>query len=69
MAFETPALPYGYDALEPHIDEQTMRIHHDKHHVAYTTKLNAALEGHPDLQDLLRSDLPSRRVRLGTWPY
>ena len=50
MAFETPALPYGYDALEPHIDEQTMRIHHDKHHVAYTTKLNAALEGHPDLQ-------------------
>ncbi len=50
MAFETPALPYGYNALEPHIDEQTMRIHHDKHHVAYTTKLNAALEGHPDLQ-------------------
>ncbi len=50
MAFETPALPYDYNALEPHIDEQTMRIHHDKHHVAYTTKLNAALEGHPDLQ-------------------
>jgi Fe-Mn family superoxide dismutase len=50
MAFETPALPYDYKALEPHIDEQTMRIHHDKHHVAYTTKLNAALEGHPDLQ-------------------
>ena len=50
MAFETPALPYEYNALEPHIDEQTMRIHHDKHHVAYTTKLNAALERHPDLQ-------------------
>lgn len=50
MAFETPALPYDYNALEPHIDEQTMRIHHDKHHVAYTTKLNAALEGHADLQ-------------------
>ena len=50
MAFETPALPYEYNALEPHIDEQTMRIHHDKHHVAYTTKLNAALEGHADLQ-------------------
>lgn len=45
MAFETPALPYGYDALEPHIDEATMRVHHDKHHVAYTTKLNAAVEG------------------------
>jgi Fe-Mn family superoxide dismutase len=45
MAFETPDLPYAYDALEPHIDEATMRVHHDKHHVAYTTKLNAALEG------------------------
>ena len=45
MAFETPVLPYGYEALEPHIDEATMRIHHDKHHVAYTTKLNAAVEG------------------------
>lgn len=45
MAFETPALPYAYDALEPHIDEATMKFHHDKHHVAYTTKLNAAVEG------------------------
>ena len=45
MAFELPPLPYDYDALEPHIDEQTMRIHHDKHHAGYTTKLNAALEG------------------------
>lgn len=45
MAFETPALPYAYDALEPHIDEATMRVHHDKHHTGYTTKLNAAVEG------------------------
>ncbi len=45
MAFEVPALPYDYDALEPHIDEQTMRIHHDKHHQAYVDKANAALEG------------------------
>ncbi|TVR29397.1 MAG: superoxide dismutase [Spirochaetaceae bacterium] len=45
MAFTTPELPYAYNALEPYIDEQTMRIHHDKHHVAYTTKLNAAVEG------------------------
>lgn len=45
MSFSTPDLPYGYDALEPYIDSQTMQIHHDKHHVGYTTKLNAALEG------------------------
>ena len=45
MAYEVPALPYPYDALEPHIDEQTMRIHHDKHHQAYVDKVNAALEG------------------------
>ena len=44
MAFTTPDLPYAYDALEPHIDEQTMRLHHDKHHVSYTTKLNSAVE-------------------------
>src|SRR5881394_640751 len=50
MAFTVPPLPYDYNALEPHIDEQTMRIHHDKHHAAYVTNLNAALEGHPDLQ-------------------
>ena len=49
MAYELPPLPYDYDALEPHIDEQTMRIHHDKHHATYVTKLNGALEGHPDL--------------------
>jgi Fe-Mn family superoxide dismutase len=45
MAFSTPDLPYAYDALEPHIDEQTMRVHHDKHHTGYTTKLNNAIEG------------------------
>jgi Fe-Mn family superoxide dismutase len=45
MPFEVPPLPYDYDALEPHIDEQTMRLHHDKHHQAYVDKLNAALDG------------------------
>jgi Fe-Mn family superoxide dismutase len=45
MPHELPDLPYAYDALEPTIDEQTMRIHHDKHHAAYVTNLNAALEG------------------------
>ena len=49
MAHELPSLPYAYNALEPHIDEQTMRIHHDKHHAAYVTNLNKALEKHPDL--------------------
>lgn len=45
MAFELPALPYAFDALEPHIDAKTMEIHHDKHHAAYVAGLNAALEG------------------------
>jgi Fe-Mn family superoxide dismutase len=45
MAYEVPALPYDYAALEPHIDEATMRVHHDKHHQAYVDKANAALEG------------------------
>jgi Fe-Mn family superoxide dismutase len=45
MAYEVPDLPYDYNALEPHIDEQTMRLHHDKHHQAYVDKANAALEG------------------------
>jgi Fe-Mn family superoxide dismutase len=47
MAFEVPPLPYGYDALEPTIDEQTMRLHHDKHHQAYVDNGNKALEGTP----------------------
>jgi len=45
MAFELPDLPYGYDALEPHIDEATMRVHHDAHHKAYVDNANAALAG------------------------
>jgi Fe-Mn family superoxide dismutase len=47
MPYELPPLPYAYDALEPTIDQQTMEIHHDKHHQAYVTNLNAALEGTP----------------------
>jgi Fe-Mn family superoxide dismutase len=50
MAFELPALPYASDALEPNIDKQTMEIHHGKHHNAYVTNLNKALEAYPDLQ-------------------
>jgi len=50
MAFEVPPLPYGYNALEPHIDEQTMHLHHDKHHQAYVDNLNKALEKHADWQ-------------------
>ena len=48
MAYELPPLPYDYSALEPHIDEETMRLHHDKHHNTYVTNLNTALEKHPD---------------------
>jgi Fe-Mn family superoxide dismutase len=51
MAHTLPDLPYSTDALEPHIDGKTMTIHHDKHHQAYVSKLNAALEKHPELQD------------------
>ncbi len=49
MAFELPKLPYAVDALEPYIDAQTMTIHHDKHHQAYISNLNGALEKHPEL--------------------
>jgi len=49
MAFSLPQLPYEYDALEPHIDKETMNIHHTKHHNTYVTNLNAALEGQEDL--------------------
>ncbi|HZY44733.1 MAG TPA: superoxide dismutase, partial [Anaerolineae bacterium] len=60
MAFELPALPYDYSVLEPHIDEQTMRIHHDKHHAAYVTNLNKALEGAAEwhsksIEDILKN--------------
>ena len=57
MAYELPALPYDYDALEPHIDAQTMEIHHTKHHQTYITKLNGALEGYPDLASKSVDDL------------
>ncbi len=57
MAHELPPLPYDYNALEPHIDEQTMRIHHDRHHGAYVTNLNAALDKHPNWQNKKVEDL------------
>jgi Fe-Mn family superoxide dismutase len=57
MAHSLPPLPYDYNALEPHIDEQTMRIHHDKHHAAYVNNLNAALEKHPALANKSVEDL------------
>jgi superoxide dismutase, Fe-Mn family len=56
MAYEVPDLPYPYDALEPHIDEATMKLHHDKHHQAYVDKVNAALEG-TDLADKAIEDV------------
>jgi len=57
VAHQLPPLPYGFDALEPHIDAKTMEIHHDKHHAAYVNNLNAALEKHPDLQSKSIEDL------------
>ena len=57
MAHELPPLPYDYNALEPHIDEATMKIHHDKHHAAYVTNLNAAIEKHPELANKSPEDL------------
>ncbi len=67
MAYTLPQLPYDYSALEPHIDAQTMEIHHTKHHQTYVDKLNAAIEGtdlaerYPNVDDLLRnfSSIPS----------
>jgi Fe-Mn family superoxide dismutase len=64
MAYSVPDLPYAYDALEPHIDEATMKVHHDKHHQAYVDKANAALEGTEwadrDVEEVLKnlSSLP-----------
>jgi len=68
MAFELPKLPYAYDALEPHIDARTMEIHYSKHHQAYTTNLNAAIEGTDlagkSIEDILTSlDLNNKAVR------
>jgi superoxide dismutase, Fe-Mn family len=65
LAYEVPPLPYDYSALEPYIDAETMKLHHDKHHAAYVNNLNAAIEKHPELgkqkpEDLLRklSEIP-----------
>ncbi len=57
MAHELPDLPYDYDVLEPHIDAETMKIHHSKHHQGYVNNLNAALEKHPELADKSLEDL------------
>ncbi|MGX7445940.1 superoxide dismutase [Dolosigranulum pigrum] len=57
MSFELPQLPYAHDALEPHIDEETMKLHHGKHHQGYVSKTNVALEGHDDLANLSIEDL------------
>lgn len=57
MPHELPPLPYDYNALEPYIDEQTMRLHHDKHHAAYVNNLNAALEKYPELQSKSAEEL------------
>jgi superoxide dismutase, Fe-Mn family len=60
MAFTLPPLPYAFDALEPHIDAQTMQIHHDKHHGAYVTNLNAAIEKAPELGSWSLDDLNTK---------
>ncbi|MGE5856202.1 MAG: superoxide dismutase, partial [Syntrophaceae bacterium] len=60
MTHNLPPLPYPFDALEPYIDGKTMEIHHDKHHGAYVTNLNKALEGHPELQKLPVEELLAR---------
>ncbi len=60
MVFELPALPYAYNALEPYIDEQTMQLHHDKHHAAYVKNLNAALDKHPELNTWTLEDLMTK---------
>jgi superoxide dismutase, Fe-Mn family len=57
MPFTVPALPYAFDALEPHIDAKTMELHHDKHHATYVANANAAIEKHPDLASKTVEDL------------
>jgi superoxide dismutase, Fe-Mn family len=64
MAFTVPPLPYPADALEPYIDKQTMEIHHDKHHGAYVTNLNKALESAPDLQNKPVEELLANNLAL-----
>ena len=67
MAFELPDLPYAHNALEPHIDEQTMKIHHGKHHQGYTNKLNSAIEGTEmegkSIEELLKNHVDNNAVR------
>ncbi len=67
MAFELPDLPYSHDALEPHIDTRTMEIHHGKHHAAYVSKLNGAIEGtdmaNKSLDDLMKENSDNGAVR------
>ena len=58
--FAVPPLPYAYNANEPSVDAQTMQLHHDKHHAAYVTNLNAALKDHPDLHGVTLQDLLAR---------
>src|SRR5688572_21596804 len=65
MAYELPKLPYGFDALEPHIDTQTMQIHHGKHHQAYVNNLNGALDKHPELH---KKGLPELLAGINTVP-
>src|SRR5690349_23343122 len=60
MAYELPPLPYDYNALEPYIDEETMHLHHDKHHQAYVTNLNTALQGQAQFASLPIEDLIRR---------
>ncbi len=57
MAYELPPLPYNYTALEPHIDEQTMHLHHDKHHQAYVNNVNTALQGQSQFENMSVDDL------------
>lgn len=64
MAYTLPELPYAYDALEPFFDEETMHLHHDKHHQTYVNNLNAAIEKHPEFFDKTVEELVAYLVRL-----
>src|SRR6202795_2576024 len=64
MAFTVPPLPYAFDALEPYIDSKTMEIHHDKHHGAYVTNLNKALESAPELQSKTVEELLANNLAI-----
>ena len=64
MAYQLPALPYAYDALEPHFDTQTMEIHHSKHHQAYVNNANAVLANLPEWEKLSAEELIARLAEL-----